>query len=99
MELEVRTTILPEFEAQFSVKASEAGVTTYVQQLIIADLQKPRSVAEILAPFRTEVEQCDITLFRSHIKYLLQKLTFSYTGFTITQPLPNRANTSPFTFS
>ena len=61
MELEVRTTLPPELEAHFSLKANEAGVATYVQQLIIADLQKPRSVAEILAPFRTEVEQCDIT--------------------------------------
>ena len=50
MELEVRTTIPPEFEAQFSVKASEAGVAAYVQQLIIADLQKPRHHANTRHP-------------------------------------------------
>ncbi len=61
MELEVRTTIPPEFEAQFSAKTSATGMDIYVRQLIIADLQKPRSVAEILAPFRAEVEASGIS--------------------------------------
>lgn len=57
----MKTKIPKELEGQFAAKLLGKTVDEYVQQLIVEDLKKPRPIAEILAPFREEVEKSGIT--------------------------------------
>lgn len=53
----------PEIEEALQEKAKANGfeVNVYVEKLILKDFDRKKTIDEILAPFRQEVEQSEIT--------------------------------------